>query len=395
MLLSYEDWQLEVSKHFCWEDRLLHKNSKVRYDANIDLKSLCDSITDPKDHRIIELGYLFKETVSDSDVDDVQDKALDALIAYLKAADADVAGSYAKEICDAIVANCLTDRPETVNKAQIVFKLLVKLEAVDALLPSEMTQLKNVELLKETKRLQKMSLSDSQEQNKKKRQHYGSEKGFRHFVKSLWPDEDFLSDEKVKETLLEELMEEQEWIKSHKCTRCGLFYDMSCVCQQELELDMDEIRPGLFNYGSDRPYLKRAKSEVSDGGGKNHNDDIWSPPWEDPSLLCLVKIIRFVLMAWNASLECYLYNFVHVLCGLFYDMSCVCQQELELDMDEIRPGLFNYGSDRPYLKRAKSEVSDGGGKNHNDDIWSPPWEDPSLLCLVKIIRFAHGLECFS
>ncbi|PWA41443.1 hypothetical protein CTI12_AA476000 [Artemisia annua] len=71
------------------------------------------------------------EMVSDSDVDDVQDKALDALIAYLKAADADVAGSYAKEICDAIVANCLTDRPETVTKAQIVFMLLVELEAVD------------------------------------------------------------------------------------------------------------------------------------------------------------------------------------------------------------------------------------------------------------------------
>jgi hypothetical protein len=123
------------------------------------------------------------------------------------------------------------------------------------------------EPLEETNQLQKMSLSDSQEQNKKKKQHYGSEKGFRHFVKSQYGD-DFLSDEKMKETLLEELMEEQEWIKSHKCTRCGRFYDMSCVCQQELELD--------------RPYLKRAKSAVSDGGGKNHNDDIWSPLWEDP-----------------------------------------------------------------------------------------------------------------
>ena len=37
------------------------------------------------------LGYLFKETVSDSDVP-VLEKMLDALIAYLKAADAHVAG---------------------------------------------------------------------------------------------------------------------------------------------------------------------------------------------------------------------------------------------------------------------------------------------------------------
>nr|GEU44526.1 protein MOR1 isoform X1 [Tanacetum cinerariifolium] len=131
--LSYEDWQLKESKRFCWEDRLLHMNSKVRYAGNIDLKLLCDSITDPKDHRIHDLGYLFKETVSESDVP-VQDKALDALIAYLKATDAHVAGRYASEICDAIVAECLTDRPETVNKAQIAFMLWVELEAVDAVL---------------------------------------------------------------------------------------------------------------------------------------------------------------------------------------------------------------------------------------------------------------------
>ena len=49
----------ELIKRLCWEDRLLHKNSKVRYDANIDLKFLCDSTTDPKDHRIRELGIYF------------------------------------------------------------------------------------------------------------------------------------------------------------------------------------------------------------------------------------------------------------------------------------------------------------------------------------------------
>nr|GFA86500.1 protein MOR1 isoform X2 [Tanacetum cinerariifolium] len=87
------DKLLKESKRLCWEDRLLHTNSRVRYAANIDLKFLCDSITDPKDHRIHELGYLFEKMVSDSDAL-VQDKALDALIAYLKAADANVAGRF-------------------------------------------------------------------------------------------------------------------------------------------------------------------------------------------------------------------------------------------------------------------------------------------------------------
>lgn len=42
--------------------------------------------------------------------------------------------SYANEICDAIVADCFTDRLETLKKAQIVFMLWVELEAVDAVL---------------------------------------------------------------------------------------------------------------------------------------------------------------------------------------------------------------------------------------------------------------------
>ncbi|GJY14629.1 protein MOR1 isoform X1 [Tanacetum coccineum] len=131
--MSKHDKLLKESKRLCWEDRLLHKNSKVRYAANIDLKFLCDSITDPKDHRLVEFGYLFEKTVSDSDAL-VQDKALDALIAYLKAADAYVAGRYAHEVCDAVMTKCVMGRPETMKKAQTVFMLWVELEAVNAFL---------------------------------------------------------------------------------------------------------------------------------------------------------------------------------------------------------------------------------------------------------------------
>nr|GEV43137.1 protein MOR1 [Tanacetum cinerariifolium] len=41
---------------------------------------------------------------------------------------------YAKEVCDAVVAKCLTGRPKTVEKAQMVFMLWVELEAVDVFL---------------------------------------------------------------------------------------------------------------------------------------------------------------------------------------------------------------------------------------------------------------------
>lgn len=40
----------------------------------------------------------------------------------------------AKEVCDTIVAKCLTGRPKTVEKAQASFMLWVELEAVDAFL---------------------------------------------------------------------------------------------------------------------------------------------------------------------------------------------------------------------------------------------------------------------
>jgi len=133
--MSTEDEKLlKEAKKLPWDERLQHKNWKVRNDANIDLAALCDSITDPKDARLREfgetptmrlpirpisrsdlhharfvhslwryemsffgarsdvllwwLGPLFKKTVADSNAP-VQEKALDALLAFQRAADAD------------------------------------------------------------------------------------------------------------------------------------------------------------------------------------------------------------------------------------------------------------------------------------------------------------------
>ncbi|KAG6649509.1 hypothetical protein I3843_07G212500 [Carya illinoinensis] len=138
---SEEEKLLRDAKKLPWEDRLLHKNWKVRNEANIDLIAVCDSITDPKDPRLRDFGPLFKKTVADSNMP-VQEKALDALIAYLRAADADAA-RHAKEVCDAIVAKCLTGRPKTVEKAQAAFMLWVELEAVDVFLDAMEKAIKN------------------------------------------------------------------------------------------------------------------------------------------------------------------------------------------------------------------------------------------------------------
>ncbi|KAJ4702810.1 protein MOR1 [Melia azedarach] len=139
--MSEEEKLLKEAKKLPWEDRLTHKNWKVRNEANVDLAALCDSITDPKDPRLRDFGPLFRKTVADSNAP-VQEKALDALIAFLKAADAD-AGRYAKEVCDAIVGKCMTGRPKTVEKAQAVFMLWVELEAVDVFLDAMEKGIKN------------------------------------------------------------------------------------------------------------------------------------------------------------------------------------------------------------------------------------------------------------
>ncbi|KAK8936155.1 Protein MOR1 [Platanthera zijinensis] len=136
-----EERLLKEAKKLPWDERVFHKNWKVRNEANIDLAALCDSITDPKDSRLREFGPLFKKTVADSNAP-AQEKALDCLIAFLKAADAD-AGRYAKEVCDAIVAKCLTGRPKTVEKAQAAFMLWVELEATDAFLETMEKAIKN------------------------------------------------------------------------------------------------------------------------------------------------------------------------------------------------------------------------------------------------------------
>nr|VDD06188.1 unnamed protein product [Brassica oleracea] len=132
---------LKDAKKLPWEDRLAHKNWKVRNEANVDLASVCDSITDPKDPRLRDFGHLFRKTVADSNAP-VQEKALEALVAFLKAADAD-AGRYAKEVCDAIAAKCLTGRPKTVQKAQDALLLWVELEAVDVFLDTLEKAIKN------------------------------------------------------------------------------------------------------------------------------------------------------------------------------------------------------------------------------------------------------------
>ncbi|KAF7138362.1 hypothetical protein RHSIM_Rhsim07G0137600 [Rhododendron simsii] len=124
---------LKEAKELPWEVRLLHKNWKVRNDANINLAALCNSITDPEDPRLREFGPFFKNTVADSNPY-VQERALDALIAYLKVADADSAEGYTKEACDVIAAKCLTGRPKKVEKSQMVFMLLIELESVDVVL---------------------------------------------------------------------------------------------------------------------------------------------------------------------------------------------------------------------------------------------------------------------
>ncbi|PQM35786.1 hypothetical protein Pyn_40963 [Prunus yedoensis var. nudiflora] len=156
--MSEEEKLLKEAKKLPWDDRLFHKNWKVRNEANIDLAALCDSIADPKDPRLREFGKryifiaghersafcilsVFRKTLVDSN-SPVQEKALDALVAFLRAADAD-AGRYGKEVCDAIVAKCLTGRPKTVEKAQAAFMLWVELEAVDAFLDAMEKAIKN------------------------------------------------------------------------------------------------------------------------------------------------------------------------------------------------------------------------------------------------------------
>lgn len=139
--MSEDEKLLKEAKKLPWEDRLSHKNWKVRNDGNIDLAALLETIKDPKDPRLREFGLFFRKTVADSNAP-VQEKALDALIAYLRAADAD-AGRYAKEICDAVVAKCLTGRPKTIEKAQTVFLFWVELEASEVFLETMEKAVKN------------------------------------------------------------------------------------------------------------------------------------------------------------------------------------------------------------------------------------------------------------
>ncbi|GJX83969.1 protein MOR1, partial [Tanacetum coccineum] len=128
------------------------------------------------------------------------------------------------------------------------------------------TQPKNAawkELLEETNQLQKMSLSDSQEQNKKQKQHACSESVSEEQNKKRKQN---TGSEKVEEEDLETWIKEVKLINSLACKRCGIII---CVCQQELEFDMDEMPSlSIFSYGAAET-LKRGP-----------DPDSWCPSWE-------------------------------------------------------------------------------------------------------------------
>ncbi|TXG48248.1 hypothetical protein EZV62_027542 [Acer yangbiense] len=153
-----EETLLKEANKLLWEDRLLHKNWKVRNEANIDLAAICDSITDPKDSRLREFGLLFSSTLT---------QACYVLLLLFR---------YAKEVCDAIVGKCLTGRPKTVEKAQAAFMLWVELEAVEVYLDAMEKAIKNkvakavvpaIDVMFQALRILKMlpELFDHQDQN--------------------------------------------------------------------------------------------------------------------------------------------------------------------------------------------------------------------------------------
>ncbi|GBG84830.1 hypothetical protein CBR_g39205 [Chara braunii] len=130
--MAEEEKILKEAKKLPWDERIAHKNWKVRNDAYIDLAAACEAVTDPKDPRLRDYGPLFKKAVSDSNAP-AQEKALDALICFLQRADAD-AGRYGKEVCHAIAAKCLVGRPKTLQKSVDALLLFVELEASEAFL---------------------------------------------------------------------------------------------------------------------------------------------------------------------------------------------------------------------------------------------------------------------
>ncbi|CAM6101171.1 unnamed protein product [Calypogeia fissa] len=139
--MAEDEKLLKEAKKLPWEERLAHKNWKVRVDANSDISALCDSISDPKDQRLKEFGPLFRKSVADSNAS-AQERALDALISYLKIVDTDSA-RFAKEICDVVVLKCLTGRPKTIEKAQAVLLLWIELEATETFLDAMEKAVKN------------------------------------------------------------------------------------------------------------------------------------------------------------------------------------------------------------------------------------------------------------
>eukprot|EP00232_Nephroselmis_pyriformis_P008410 CAMPEP_0182876752 /NCGR_PEP_ID=MMETSP0034_2-20130328/14326_1 /TAXON_ID=156128 /ORGANISM="Nephroselmis pyriformis, Strain CCMP717" /LENGTH=510 /DNA_ID=CAMNT_0025009557 /DNA_START=53 /DNA_END=1581 /DNA_ORIENTATION=- len=107
---------LAKAKKLSWEDRIAHKNWKVRSDAYTDMAAACQAAMSPSDPVLSEFGELFGKAVGDANAP-AQDKALDALLIYLEKIEDGSAGRVAHDVSKAIVKTCLKGRPGTVKKA--------------------------------------------------------------------------------------------------------------------------------------------------------------------------------------------------------------------------------------------------------------------------------------
>lgn len=156
---SSADDLLKKAKALPWEERLSHHNWLVRIDANVDLTACCKSIIDPGDPRLRLFGPLFKKTVADPNPN-VQEMALDALIAFLEVADAEII-RYAGEVCGTLFTKRLYGYPETLEKSRVLFKLWLELGATEAFLDAVEKVIKNegAEAVKEAVDVMSQALS--------------------------------------------------------------------------------------------------------------------------------------------------------------------------------------------------------------------------------------------
>eukprot|EP00201_Polytomella_parva_P018754 CAMPEP_0175065696 /NCGR_PEP_ID=MMETSP0052_2-20121109/16081_1 /TAXON_ID=51329 ORGANISM="Polytomella parva, Strain SAG 63-3" /NCGR_SAMPLE_ID=MMETSP0052_2 /ASSEMBLY_ACC=CAM_ASM_000194 /LENGTH=235 /DNA_ID=CAMNT_0016332285 /DNA_START=21 /DNA_END=724 /DNA_ORIENTATION=- len=124
---------LEEARKKPIDERVTHSNWKARSEAYEHIRDSCNRVFDESDSCLSTFAGFFAKAVVDSNAA-AQDKAVEALSAFLQKCPDTLASRIVDKTCAGLVNKCLTGRPSTSQRAYECLLLFIEVEQAERVL---------------------------------------------------------------------------------------------------------------------------------------------------------------------------------------------------------------------------------------------------------------------